>query len=71
MLSNIYEKECIKRAVRTFIQAFAGVLVADLAAGVDLTDWHGILQAVVIPAVAAGISAVMNMNRTDNQILEK
>nr|DAQ19580.1 MAG TPA: holin [Caudoviricetes sp.] len=57
------KKECLKRAVRTFGQAFAGVIVADVAAGVDLTNVKGVIQLVIIPAVAAGISAVMNMQR--------
>lgn len=59
----MFKKECLKRAVRTFGQAFAGVIVADVAAGVDLTNIKGVIQLVIIPAVAAGISAVMNMQR--------
>lgn len=55
------KKEWAKRAVRTFGQAFVGVIITDVAAGVDLTDIKGILTLVVGPAIAAGIAAVMNM----------
>lgn len=57
------KKEWLRRAVRTFGQAFAGVIVADVAAGVDLTDLKGVLTLVVGPAIAAGIAAVMNMDK--------
>ncbi len=59
------KKEWAKRAVRTFGQAFAGVIVAELAAGVDITDGKGILTLVIGPAVAAGIAAVMNMDKKE------
>lgn len=62
-MKDMIKKEWIKRALRTFGQAFAGVIVADLAAGVDITDIKGILTLVVGPAIAAGIAAVMNMNK--------
>ena len=58
---HIIKKEWLKRAVRTFGQAFIGVIVADVAAGVDLTDLKGVLTLVIGPAIAAGIAAVMNM----------
>lgn len=57
------KKEWLRRAVRTFGQAFVGVIITDVAAGVDLTDIKGILTLVVGPAIAAGIAAVMNMDR--------
>lgn len=57
------KKEWLKRAVRTFGQAFIGVIVADVAAGVDLIDLKGVLTLVVGPAIAAGIAAVMNMDK--------
>lgn len=55
------KKEWLRRAVRTFGQAFAGVIVAELAAGVDITDTKGLLTLVIGPALAAGMAAVMNM----------
>lgn len=57
------KKEWLRRAVRTFGQAFTGVIVADVAAGVDLIDLKGVLTLVVGPAIAAGIAAVMNMDK--------
>lgn len=61
------KKEWLRRAVRTFGQAFTGVIVADVAAGVDLTDLKGVLTLVVGPAIAAGIAAVMNMEKTESK----
>lgn len=56
------KKEWFKRAARTFGQAFVGVIIADIAAGVDITNIKGMLTMVIGPAVAAGIAAVMNMD---------
>lgn len=62
-MRDMIKKEWLRRAVRTFGQAFTGVIIADLAAGVDITDIKGVLTLVVGPAIAAGIAAVMNMDR--------
>lgn len=64
---DMIKKEWLRRAVRTFGQAFTGVIVADVAAGVDLTDLKGVLTLVVGPAIAAGIAAVMNMEKTESK----
>lgn len=55
--------ECVRRALRTFIQAAAGVAVAAVinAAGVvESID----ISAVVALAVATGLAAVMNREKT-------
>lgn len=52
--------ECVRRALRTFLQTAAGVLAAAVVnvSGV-LGDMD--LEAVVVLAVATGLAAVMNM----------
>ena len=61
-------KTTIKRAVRTFIQAFCGAL---LSAGAGI-EWYGVdiekaLLGVVITSIFAGLSAcLMNLEKRDN-----
>lgn len=54
-------KPWTKRAIRTFFQAFAGTLAAQLTAyqGQELT--RTIIISLLASAVAGGISAVMNV----------
>jgi hypothetical protein len=58
-------KETFKRAGRTFIQAFAGYMAANLVtATAGLTDMDALTTALVglgVSAVAAGLAAVMNL----------
>lgn len=60
-------KECIRRALRTFIQAAAGYLAANLVivvSNTDTGDYDALKMALiglVSSAVAAGIAALMNM----------
>ena len=51
-----------KRALRTFIQAFSGVIATQLLAyqGQELTKT--VVISLVASGVASGISAVMNLN---------
>lgn len=53
------------RAIKTFIQAFGGVLVPELVAiltgGTDLTALQAVLAPVICAALAAGISAAWNV----------
>lgn len=58
------EHECIRRALRTFIQTAAGVLIA------AFTDAAGILEnvnieAAIVLAVSTGLAAVMNLAKED------
>lgn len=59
-------KDWMIRAIKTFVQAFLGVLVPELAAllgGADLgalADW-GIWAPLLAAALAAGISAAWNL----------
>lgn len=61
------KKEWMRRALRTFGQAFIAVIVTDVAAGIDLTDAKGLVQVVLMPAIAAGIAAVMNMKESEDK----
>lgn len=65
-------KECIYRAVRTFLQAAAGYLAANLVlvvSNTDTADFDALrvaLIGLVSSAVAAGLAALMNMKKCDN-----
>ena len=52
-------KDIIIRALKTFLQGFLGALVVSLQ-GSDLTNFE-VLKSLLIGAIAAGISAVMNL----------
>lgn len=52
-------KDILIRALKTFIQGFLAALTVTLPAS-DLTD-DGVLKSLFIGAIAAGISAVMNL----------
>lgn len=62
------KKDCLIRALKTFVQAFLGVVAAEAGAIImGITDWTD-LKAVgaafapmVIAALSAGFSAVWNM----------
>ncbi|PWL87408.1 MAG: hypothetical protein DBY14_04540 [Escherichia coli] len=60
-------KVCIKRAVRTFFQTAVGYISVNIVAG-DFTSKEAAKNALIglgVCAVAAGISAVMNMKECD------
>lgn len=63
----VKEKEHIYRAVRTFFQAFMGVVVAMIPT-VDWTKPKTMLKAtlfsIFVSSIAAGIAAVMNIKET-------
>lgn len=52
-------KDILIRAIKTFIQGFLGALVVSLP-NADLTNM-AVLKSLLIGAIAAGISAVMNL----------
>lgn len=57
-MMNIFKREPVKRALRTFVQAFAGYIAVNF--GADTLDSKTAVFGVIGAAVAAGISAVMN-----------
>lgn len=57
-------KECIKRSVRTFMQAAVGVFATAMTSGeYELVEWKTWILTLGTSTVAAGISAVMNLNK--------
>jgi hypothetical protein len=61
-----FTKETAKRAIRTFLQAFLPALVVGLKT-IDFSEDKSIVKgaviALVIPSIAAGLSAVMNLEK--------
>jgi len=55
-------KDWIARVFKTFIQAVVSALVVFLADGVDFTNKEAV-KTLIVGAIAAGISAVMNINK--------
>ena len=65
-------KETIKRAMRTFVQAAAGYIAANLALyiGTDFSDFNvlkTVLMTVGVSAIAAGLAAVMNLPKKEGE----
>lgn len=66
-----FTKETWRRALRTFFQAFMGVIASDLAlvvsdiAVAQKTWWVILLTNLLAPAIAAGIAAVMNLEEVE------
>ena len=56
---NILKKNCVKRAVRTFLQTAIGYIAVNIAA-TDLTVKSAVLG-LAVSAVSAGLAAVMNL----------
>ncbi len=63
-----FTNETFKRMLRTFIQAVIGYIVANLAI-VDLSSGRGVAKSALIglcvSAFAAGLSAVMNLQKKE------
>ncbi len=68
-MKKIINKEWLYRAIRTFIQAFIGSVVA-IAPTIDYSSSDDVLKSalitLIISSVSAGISAVMNMKKEGN-----
>lgn len=60
-MKEFFKKEPILRGIRTFFQAAAGVITANLLL-IDITDSKAI-KTLVAAAVAAGIAAAMNIEK--------
>ena len=56
---NILKKNCVKRALRTFLQTAVGYIAVNIAA-TDLTVKSAVLG-LCISAISAGMAAVMNL----------
>lgn len=63
-----FTKETARRMGRTFLQAFLPALVVGVSTmtfGEDGSITKGAIVTLVIPAVAAGLAAVMNLSKTE------
>ena len=60
-------KECLKRTLRTAIQAFNGSLAAQITSNgiADFETFRALSVSIVTTAVAAAIAAVMNLPRSE------
>lgn len=65
IIEKIKSNNKLYRALRTFFQAFIGVIAVDIAT-TDLSDIAG-LKALIISAIAGGISALMNKNENEDK----
>lgn len=55
--------ERLKRSVKTFAQAFVGVLATAVFSGqYDISEWKTWGLTVISSALSAGVSAIMNIN---------
>lgn len=65
-----FTKETWRRVLRTFWQAFFASVVGTMAL-VDFSDKDALMRsvvfAVVVPALAAGLAAIMNLEQGDGQ----
>ena len=62
------KKGCFYRTVRTFGQAAGSVLLTGLTALVTQQmgfEWNSIYSGILMPAIATGLGAVMNMEKKE------
>lgn len=66
-----FTKNCLKRALRTFLQTALGYIAANLTlflAGTDFADkemWKSAVCGLLVSSVSAGLSAVMNLEKKE------
>lgn len=66
-----FTKNCLMRALRTFLQTALGYIAANLAlfiTGVDFSDkrlWLSAVCGLLASSVSAGLSAVMNLEKKE------
>ena len=63
-MSDFFKKNCVKRALRTFVQTAIGYLAVNIAVvdfSADKVALKSCLVGLGVSAVSAGISAVMNL----------
>ena len=66
-------KGCFYRTVRTFLQAAGGVILAGIMALITKQigfEWNSIMSGILIPALSAGIGAVMNKSKKEMETNE-
>lgn len=60
MIKDFFKREPVKRAIRTFVQAAAGYIAVNF--GADTLNTRTAVLGLIASAVAAGISAAMNID---------
>lgn len=60
---NILKKECVRRALRTFLQTAVGYIAVNIAA-TDLSV-RSAVTGLMISAISAGLAAAMNLKETE------
>jgi len=58
-MGKFFKREPVKRAIRTFIQAACGYIIANIAM-LDFTAENAV-KGFVVSSVAAGLAAMMNL----------
>lgn len=68
-LKELYSKEPVKRAVRTFVQTACSAFAVNFAAlsftDMDAKALKAALASVAAASIASGIAAAMNLNKED------
>lgn len=67
-MKDLFNREPVKRALRTFMQTAAGYIAANIAVAVTDMENSNAIKALFAAAVAAGIAAVMNMENIDDDL---
>lgn len=73
ILNVTFTKECLYRALRTFLQTAIGYVITNIslyAAGVDFADGDVVKKALIglaVSAISAGSAAVMNMKKGEDK----
>ncbi len=68
-----FTKNCLKRALRTFLQTALGYILANLALFLTGTDfanaemWKSAVCGLLVSSVSAGLSAVMNLEKKEEK----
>ena len=68
-----FTKNCLKRALRTFLQTALGYILANLALFLTGTDfanaemWKSAVCGLLVSSVSAGLSAVMNLEKKEER----
>lgn len=68
-----FTKNCLKRALHTFLQTAFGYIIANLALFLTGTNfaneemWKSALCGLLVSSVSAGLSAIMNLEKKEEK----
>lgn len=65
-----FTKETARRMLRTFLQAFLPALAVGIGTAIsdDGSITKGAAIALIVPAVAAGLAAIMNLEKEESEV---